>query len=181
MLLSLLENTANYTTAWVQKRPHITQGFGLTPYALTGAYGYDKEGNPKPHTGIDYRANIGTPIVAPMDGQIVVIDSGDSGYGLHIRIRNSYKEMECVIAHMSSTVVSTLGVVKYGDVIGFSGNSGVSTAPHIHFGTRKIVPTELDIWNWPIKNYDSIYYGYFDPSEYLITFKGTLKENSITD
>lgn len=47
--------------AWPVADPVITQGFGLTSFALGGAYGY-KNGQPNPHRGVDFKGSVGTPL-----------------------------------------------------------------------------------------------------------------------
>jgi len=85
------------------------------------------------HTGIDYRADVGTPVVASQSGKIVESTGGwgrgwgnslvvDHGGGLHTRY-----------AHLSSFAVGVGNYVKQGQIIGYSGNTGLSTGPHLHF------------------------------------------------
>lgn len=88
------------------------------------------------HSGIDYAAPSGTPIVAPADG-VVSFAGVKGGYGNTIML-NHRKGMETLYGHMSA-FVSGLSVgksVKAGDVIGFVGSTGRSTGPHLHYEVR---------------------------------------------
>lgn len=88
------------------------------------------------HTGIDYRANIGTPVVAAASGRVVEITRGWSGgYGLSIVIDHGGGKTSRY-AHLSGFAVSTSNVVSQGEVIGYSGSTGWSTGPHLHFEFR---------------------------------------------
>lgn len=87
------------------------------------------------HMGLDITNPTGTPVVAAQDGVVSQISSGywDGGYGTNIYIDggNGYKTH---YAHMSSIVVNVGDRVSAGKtVIGYSGSSGRSTGPHLHF------------------------------------------------
>lgn len=82
------------------------------------------------HNGIDLSVPIGTPIKSPMDGVVSLVNSGgDGGNQIVIRHTNGYFTG---YAHLSKQLVKKGDVVKRGDVIGLSGNTGKSTAPHLH-------------------------------------------------
>ena len=88
------------------------------------------------HSGIDYAAPTGTPIMAPADG-VVSFAGVKGGYGNAIML-NHRKGMETLYGHMSAFVsgVSAGKSVKAGDVIGFVGSTGRSTGPHLHYELR---------------------------------------------
>jgi len=89
------------------------------------------------HTGIDYRANIGTPVMAADDGVVMQITGGWSGgYGLQVLI-NHGNGVVTRYAHLSAVDVSIGQHVSQGQTVAHSGNSGRSTGPHLHF--EKIV------------------------------------------
>jgi murein DD-endopeptidase MepM/ murein hydrolase activator NlpD len=86
----------------------------------------------KMHHGIDFAANIGTPIYATADGKIAVVDVKFSGYGKVIEIDHGFG-YRTRYAHMHGFAVRLGQQVKRGDLIGYVGDTGVSTAPHLHY------------------------------------------------
>lgn len=97
------------------------------------------------HSGIDVAVPVGTPIRAAGGG--LVIGAGeDAELGLFIRVRHS-QEYESMYGHASRLLVSEGDSVRAGQVIGMSGSTGRSTAPHLHFevlrGGRAVDPRSL--------------------------------------
>ncbi len=86
----------------------------------------------KMHTGIDFAAAIGTPIYATADGLIDKVDISFSGYGKVIEIDHGFG-YRTRYAHMHGFAVRQGQKVKRGDLIGYVGNTGLSTAPHLHY------------------------------------------------
>ncbi|MEV7612291.1 peptidoglycan DD-metalloendopeptidase family protein [Streptomyces sp. NPDC089799] len=84
------------------------------------------------HTGIDFPVSYGTPVMSATDG--VVRTQWNSAYG-NMAIVTSPDGTETWYCHLSSTKIRS-GKVKAGDVIAYSGNSGNSTGPHLHFEVR---------------------------------------------
>lgn len=85
------------------------------------------------HSGIDYRVNVGTPVRVAASGVVILISTGWSGgYGNEIVISHG-GGAATRYAHLSKFNVSTGQTVSQGDTIGYSGNSGRSTGPHLHF------------------------------------------------
>ena len=86
------------------------------------------------HSGVDFRAKTGTPIIAANDGKVVlakhrflagnsvIIDHGEGIYSCYF--------------HLSKFKVKKGDIVKQGDVIGLAGSTGRVTGPHLHFGLR---------------------------------------------
>ncbi len=90
----------------------------------------------KGHAGIDYRASIGTPVRAAAAGKVVGITDGyGSGYGKSVLIDHG-SGTTTRYAHLNSFASSVGESVGQGQVIGYSGNTGWSTGPHLHFETR---------------------------------------------
>ncbi len=86
---------------------------------------------PKFHAGMDFSANIGTPVYATGDG--VVTKAGwESAYGNIIKIDHGYGYATWY-AHLSAYKVRRGQRVKRGEVIGAVGNTGKSTGPHLHY------------------------------------------------
>jgi murein DD-endopeptidase MepM/ murein hydrolase activator NlpD len=90
----------------------------------------------KMHTGLDFTADIGTEIYATGDGVIEAIDSKLSGYGHHVVINHGFG-FQTLYAHMSRVAVRPGEKVKRGQVIGYVGNTGTSTGPHLHYEVVK--------------------------------------------
>lgn len=111
---------------------------------------------PKMHYGMDFTADIGTPVYATGDGKVIRADSKSSGFGRHIRIDHGY-EYVTIYAHLNDYNVRVGQKVKRGEIIGYVGNSGRSRGPHLHYevhqGGKKLNPV----------NY---YYGELSPEEF---------------
>ena len=87
----------------------------------------------KMHYGIDFSAEIGTPVYATGDGVIKKAKKNNSGgYGKYIIIDHS-DDYKTLYAHLNEITVKKGSKVKRGDIIGYVGNSGKSTAPHLHY------------------------------------------------
>jgi len=172
MLLCPIQNTASFSTAWIQKRPRITQKFGENFRLLSGKLAYT---NMDGHNGIDFGLPVGTPIFAPCDGFILRKDD-KTGYGKHVKIRSREAGKEVVLGHLSNFVGND-NYIKMGDLIGYSGNTGFSTAPHLHFGMRFLQESSANIWAWKVKDHSNGYFGYIDILPYIITWKGGFLEN----
>jgi len=89
------------------------------------------------HYGMDFAAPIGTPIYATGNGVIKKIKKTRSkkDYGNYILIDHGY-DYESFYAHLDKILVSKGKKVKRGDLIGYVGNTGKSTAPHLHYEVR---------------------------------------------
>ena len=109
----------------------ITQRFGDTDFARSGAY------NGKGHNGLDFRASVGTPIKSSLSGEVVsAIDNENvygCGYGRWVMIRHD-NGLNTLYAHLSVISVSEGQLVQTGQIIGYSGQTGYATGPHLHFG-----------------------------------------------
>ncbi|MDQ0794456.1 M23 family metallopeptidase [Streptomyces sp. B1I3] len=96
------------------------------------------------HTGIDFPVSYGTPVMAATDG--TVRTQWNSAYG-NMAIVTSPDGTETWYCHLSSTKIRS-GSVKAGDVIAYSGNSGNSTGPHLHFEVRPGGGSAIDPMPW---------------------------------
>lgn len=88
------------------------------------------------HYGMDFTAPIGTEIYATGDGVITDVGSSRVGYGNYIEVDHGYG-YKTLYAHLSKFNVKLRQQVKRGDVIGFVGSTGTSTAPHLHYEVHK--------------------------------------------
>lgn len=88
------------------------------------------------HYGMDFAADIGSPIYSTGDGVISVVQSRKTGYGNHIEIEHGFG-YATLYGHMSKFNVRRGQRVKRGDVIGFVGSTGTSSGPHLHYEVHK--------------------------------------------
>ncbi|MER7106552.1 M23 family metallopeptidase [Streptomyces sp. NPDC000229] len=96
------------------------------------------------HTGIDFPVQYGTPVMAATDG--TVRTQWNSAYG-NMAIVTAKDGTETWYCHLSSTKIRS-GEVKAGEVIAYSGNSGNSTGPHLHFEVRPGGGAAIDPLPW---------------------------------
>ncbi|HYG17313.1 MAG TPA: M23 family metallopeptidase [Ohtaekwangia sp.] len=102
----------------------LASGFGMRTHPI-----YKVK---KLHSGIDFAAAIGTPIYATADGKVITVDVKFSGYGKMVVIDHGFG-YRTRYAHMHDFAVREGQNVKRGDLIGYVGNTGLSTAPHLHY------------------------------------------------
>ena len=123
----------------------VTSGFGMRsdplghgrPPAGTGGQ-WNGTGRLYMHEGVDLAALSGTPVYAAADG-VIMLAGRDQGYGNAVRIDHGVGErtaqLSTVYGHLSRFAPGIVAgvMVLQGDLIGFSGNTGRSTGPHLHF------------------------------------------------
>jgi murein DD-endopeptidase MepM/ murein hydrolase activator NlpD len=110
---------------WPVEGP-ITGSFGerIDPFNGEGAF----------HAGVDISASVGQPVIAPADGVVEFADFM-GGYGRAIVIDHGHG-ISTRYGHLSSFAVTTGQQVRRGDIIGYVGDSGRSTGPHLHYEVR---------------------------------------------
>lgn len=117
-------------------------------YELTSRFGECGDRWSNCHTGLDFAASSGTPVMAAARGEVV--DAGPTGgpYGTMVTIAHA-DGMETYYAHLSSIVSEDLvgQQVQPGMMIGEVGSSGNSTGPHLHFEVRQL-GTPIDPEDW---------------------------------
>lgn len=101
----------------------LSSGFGKRSAPTKGASTY--------HKGVDWATPTGTPVYASCGGTVAKAGWG-SGYGYVVYI-NHEDGKQTRYGHLSKVLVSVGQSVKQGDKIALSGNTGVSTGPHLHF------------------------------------------------
>jgi murein DD-endopeptidase MepM/ murein hydrolase activator NlpD len=109
----------------------LTQYFGNTAFAQSGAY------NGKGHNGVDFGVPPGTKVTAALAGTVVETGNTDAvsgclSYGKWILVRHP-NGLSTLYAHLSAISVSAGQQVVTGQLLGYSGNTGYSTGPHLHF------------------------------------------------
>ena len=125
----------------------------------------------KMHYGMDFSAKTGTEIYSTGDGVVSKVKRSKRGYGNYVKINHGFG-YETLYAHMSKYIVKKGQKVKRGEVIGFVGNSGISTAPHLHYEVRKD--------NKKI-NPINFYYNDLSPEEYEKMLEISLQSNQSLD
>jgi len=86
------------------------------------------------HTGVDFRAETGSSILATAPGKVVAAEY-NGGYGNMVEVEHA-NGLSTRYAHMSAISVSVGQIVKTGSVLGRVGSTGRSTGPHLHYETR---------------------------------------------
>ena len=124
--------------------------FGLREHPIVGKQQH--------HKGVDLSANRGTPIYAPADGVVEVVRSSKQGFGNLLKIRHAFG-FSTLYAHLDEFKVKSGHFVHKGELIASSGNTGLSTAPHlhyeVHFLDRALNPQSF--MDWDATNFDLVF------------------------
>jgi len=126
----------------VPKKFRISSGYGWRTDPLTKQTG-------KFHKGYDFATPVGTPITPMASGHIVKVgwenqNNHDQGFGFRIMQKiNLAKVYFLTYAHLSQAFVDPGHLVTARSVLGYTGNTGKSSGPHIHVGARL-----GDTWDW---------------------------------
>jgi murein DD-endopeptidase MepM/ murein hydrolase activator NlpD len=123
------------------------------------------------HAGLDFSAPQGTPIYATADGVVRVAGNLGNGYGKHVIINHGY-QYSTLYGHMYRIKVRVGQSIKRGEVIGYVGNTGKSTGPHVHYEVMK-----------GGRHLDPIYFFYNDltPEQYQQILKIAASRNQSFD
>ena len=119
----------------------LSSGFGMRKHPILG---YNKK-----HQGVDFAAPTGTPIMAAGTGHIEFVGN-NGGAGKYIRIKhlNGYKTSYSHLSKYASGILKNIKV-RQGQVIGYVGNTGLSTGPHLHyeviFNGKRINPMKMKL------------------------------------
>jgi len=115
----------------------ITSGFGIRFHPVLKVR--------RMHPGLDFHAPVGTPIYATGDGVVKEAKVG-GGLGRYVKILHETAGYVTVFAHMSKIEpgIRAGKPIKRGDVIGYSGNTGLSEAPHLHYEVRDLEDNHLN-------------------------------------
>lgn len=89
------------------------------------------------YNAVDIGIPVGSPVYASAGGEVIIVRDGgyNGGYGSYIVIRHN-NGTQTLYAHLSQTNIYSGAQVSQGDLIGYTGNSGRSTGPHLHFEIR---------------------------------------------
>jgi murein DD-endopeptidase MepM/ murein hydrolase activator NlpD len=111
------------------------------------------------HTGVDLRARMGTPVYAAADGVVELTRQNPSvGYGNLITLSHAFG-FKTLYAHLDRVLVAQGAFIKKGQLIAYSGNTGYSNGPHLHYEVRylnkPLDPTAF--MEWDLKSYETIF------------------------
>ncbi|QFR49772.1 peptidoglycan DD-metalloendopeptidase family protein [Sulfurimonas lithotrophica] len=140
----------------------IPNGSPVTYEGITSKYGYRIHptlNRKEFHRGLDMRAKMKTPVYATADG--VVEYAGyhkKSGFGKLVILEHNYG-FKSYYGHLNKVVVKYGTFVKKGTLIAYSGNSGMSSGPHLHYELRFLHRTVNPFYfvKWNVQNYKAIF------------------------
>lgn len=141
---------------------------------MASGYGYRSDPFTKAkkfHYGMDFTAPRGTPVYATGNGKVVRADNRVSGYGNHIVIDHGFG-YSSLYGHLYKYNVRAGQRVKRGDVIGFVGNTGRSSGPHLHY---EVLKDDQRV------NPMNFYYGSLSAEEYEEMLRQSQQENQSMD
>lgn len=109
---------------WPIQSHKISCPFGWRIHPVTGKRQY--------HNGLDIPSPVGSPVIAPFDGVVSFTESATGGIQLILRHDGG---LRAGFAHLSEYAkgISSGARVKEGDIIAYTGNTGRTTGPHLHF------------------------------------------------
>ena len=131
------------------KRMASGYGYRIHPIYKTRKY----------HWGMDFSAPKGTPVYATGNGKVEKVKRSRRGYGNQVKIDHGFG-YKTFYAHLDKYIVRKNQKVKRGDLIGYIGTSGTSTAPHLHYevikGNRKVNPVYYYFSDLTPEEYDKM-------------------------
>lgn len=141
----------------------VTSGFGWRTHPIYKTMQF--------HPGMDFSAEQGTPIYATGDGVVERADNLAQGYGNHVVIDHGYG-YKTLYGHMSRIATQAGKKVVRGQLIGYVGSTGLSTAPHVHYEVIK---------NMEKVNPINYYYNDLSPEEYQLLVELSKKDSQSFD
>ncbi|MFC2074501.1 M23 family metallopeptidase [Campylobacterota bacterium] len=141
---------------------HVPNGSPVEYKGLTSKYGYRVHPTLERkefHRGSDLKAPMNTPIYATADAIAEwAAPHKSSGYGKLIILDHSFG-FKTYYGHLNKIVVKSGQFIKRGDLIGYTGNSGMSNGPHLHYEVRFVQRALNPFWflKWNVASYNSIF------------------------
>jgi murein DD-endopeptidase MepM/ murein hydrolase activator NlpD len=141
---------------------YVPSGSPIPYYGITSKFGYrfhPKLKRREFHRGIDMKAKMKRPVYATADA--IVEYAGyhkKSGYGRLVILQHNYG-FKTLYGHLNKVVIKSGKFVKKGDLIAYTGNSGMSNGPHLHYEVRYMTRRLNPFWfiKWNAKNYNQIF------------------------
>ena len=141
----------------------VTSGFGWRIHPIYKTQEF--------HPGMDFAAEQGTPIYSTGDGVVETADNLAQGYGNHVVVNHGFG-YQSLYGHMSRIKAKVGQKVLRGELIGYVGSTGLSTAPHVHYEV---------IRNGEKVNPISFYYNDLSPQQYQIMIELSKKASQSFD
>ena len=141
---------------------NVPNGYPIDYKGVTSSFGYRVHPTLRRkefHRGIDLRAKMKTPVKSTADGIIEYAGyHKKSGFG-YLVIIDHFAGFRTTFAHLHSVKVKAGDFVKKGDIVALSGNSGLSSGPHLHYEVRFIqrALNPVHFLNWSVDSYKSIF------------------------
>jgi len=140
----------------------IPSGSPVEYHGITSKFGYRTHptlGTKEYHRGTDLKAKMNTAVYAPADGIIEFAGTHKkSGFGRLVIIDHVFG-FKSYYGHLNKVVVKSRRFVKKGDLIAYTGNSGMSNGPHLHYEIRFMYNALNPYWfiKWTVENYNEIF------------------------
>jgi murein DD-endopeptidase MepM/ murein hydrolase activator NlpD len=146
-LVDYYDEFGNNSKKFLMRRPvrgedvRLTSGYGVRVHPIFNV--------PKMHTGVDWSAPTGTPILAAGSGVIEEADrKGQNGNYVRIRHANGYQTAYSHLSRFGPGIRASMKV-RQGQVIGFVGSTGLSNGPHLHYevlvNSRFVDPLQIQV------------------------------------
>ena len=141
---------------------HVPNGSPIEYKGLTSKFGYRTHPTLQRkefHRGSDMKAPMNTPIYATADAIVEwAAAHKKSGYGNLIILDHSFG-FKTYFGHLNKIVVKSGQFIKRGDLVGYTGNTGMSNGPHLHYEVRFIQRALNPFWfvKWNVASYNSIF------------------------
>lgn len=153
--------------SWPLSTVRITQYFGNTEFSKTAAY------KGQGHNGVDFGVSVGTKVFTSLSGKVIAVNTKVASmcqYGKWVLVQHD-NGLSTLYAHLSLVSVNAGDIVTTGQQLGYSGDTGYSTGPHLHFSVYASKAVELKDYKCnngatvPIPI--SAFTGYLNPMDYL--------------
>jgi len=141
---------------------NIPNGYPIKYIGISSSFGWRKHpilNKREYHTGIDLRAKMNTVVRATADGIVEFAKYHKrSGYGKLLIIDHNFG-FKTMFGHLNKIVVKQGDFVKKGQIVAYTGNTGLSSGPHLHYEIRYIgvVLNPLVFMKWSLRNYNYIF------------------------
>lgn len=140
----------------------IPNGYPVAYKGVTSRYGWRTHPTLKKrefHPGIDLKAKRNTPVYAPADGIVEFAGTHrKSGYGKLLILNHNYG-FRTFYGHLNRVKVKRGDIIRKGDLIALSGNTGLSNGPHLHYEVRYLQMTlnPTNFLKWDMARFKSIF------------------------